>query len=1198
MPVTTDAAAIAEELSQGWSEAMHVTFCTYQSLPLIAAAQKTDGAMPEFDLVICDEAHRTTGIEETSPNRKPHKKKDGTEQEGPSPFVLVHDDTRLKASRRLYMTATPRVFSDTAKRKIASVSKEQSRSFDVFTMDNEEVYGPLLYRMTFGRAVDLGCLSDYQVVVICMDETAAIGSGDAAEYKETGLSLDDAARLLGCWDALADPHTTTAEDRVTGTARPDGDGGHLTRAIAYANRISTSKKVAETLPALVNDAIEEAAYEDNGAGGMLRCDARHIDGTQRADRRAETLAWLRAGPGSAASPSCRTVVNARCLTEGVDVPALDAVIFLQQRRSQIDIIQAIGRVMRTAPGKDMGYIVLPVVIPAGADPDQYLSSSEFDKVWDVVKALRSHDERVDVWVNSVGLAGGPVTILPRGRNARKDDSDGTATIAGHAQGTLPLEGAIASKLVEKCGDRLYWPRWGQKAADISRRVAARLEALKKVDSEMGEMFADFADEMRQVVNASLTDDDLTEMLAHHIVTGPVFDSLFARSDFATTNPVSQALQMIVDEFTGRDPDIAKEIVPLTELYRSVAAAMEGTATSEARLKVLLDVYESFFKAAMPDEVQRLGIAYTPVELVDFVLASADAALKAHFGRGLTTRNVHVLDPFTGTGTFLYRLLTKPGLVADIDLERKYASEMHANEILLLPYYLASVKIEEGYRERLAAAGSDAADTAFQKIVLTDTFEMGARHALFTGDGYTGDNSRRARAQNETPIVVIVGNPPWSAGQKSAGDDNPDVSRPALKRRIQETYGRRHKEVTGRGIGKAAGNLYVQAFRWATDRLGEATSGEPQPGIVALVHPNSLANGPSIAGMRAALRDEFSDIYIVNLRGDAVKSGEEFRREGDKIFGQASRQGVQITLLVRDPAKPLDAPAEVRYAAVPEYSSLQAKFDWLAQLGDINNSRFQIVPDNESHHWENITDGTFQGLLPVCETDKDKRHTAILNHHALGLTTNCDPYVYAFDRGELADKINRLIDAYEDARARLNTGASFHSVTRNDDLENIKWTETLKRSLKRDHKLVFEESRIREVQYRPFIKKWVYEDMNIISRGIETLPMFPRLQSVSQSVSQSVRQTDRQTDRQTTASKYRAPHEQPLQPDTLLSPGDSNPPGPPLPRPRNPSRPPAAITLSGPSNMAVLGALATMVLPDLHLMGPGQSTRVIPRQKPS
>ncbi len=1023
---------------------------------------------------------------------------------------------------------------------------EQSREFDVFTMNNEAVYGPELYKMSFGDAVNGGHLADYQVLVITTDETAAINSRNAAEYKETGLALDHAARLLGCWDALADPRTTSNAGRVTGTV---GENQPLLRAIAYTNRISDSKKFAQHLSELGRTAISEATAIPDGAGErMLRVETRHIDGTQRADRRAATLAWLRED-AEGRVPTSRTVVNARCLTEGVDVPALDAVLFLDQRRSQIDIIQAIGRVMRTSPGKEMGYIVLPVVVPDGADPDGFLSHSEFDKVWDVVKALRSHDERVDVWVNSVGMASnGPITVLPRHSDA-EPDQDGVAIDAEYIQATLPLEGAIASKLVEKCGDRQYWPRWGQRAADISRRVTARINALTASDGETQAVFDDFANEMRRVVNSALSDRDLTEMLAHHIITRPVFESLFAHSSFSGANPVSQALDLIVTAFTEADPDLHTETSSLAALYASVATAMEGTATSEARLRVLLDVYESFFKAAMPDEVTRLGIAYTPAELVDFVLASADAAARKHFGRGLSDRNVHILDPFTGTGTFLYRLLVMPGLIRDIDLERKYAHEMHANEMLLLPYYLASVKIEEGYRERLDAAQAEKPkNTAFSKIVLTDTFEMGARHTLFTDKGYTAANSKHAREQNDTPMVVIVGNPPWSAGQKSAGDDNADISRPALEQRVRDTYGSKQKEITGRSSGgNSGGDLYVQAIRWASDRLGHSEDSTPKDGVIAFVHPNSLTNGTSLAGMRAALRDEFTDIYVINLRGDARRSGDASRAEGDKLFGQVSRSGVQLTVLVRDSAKPISRQATVHYAAVPEHSSLQTKLDWLAQLGNINGDGFKTVPVTDSHDWENLTDGTYKELIPVCTSAQDTRiEPTVFSINASGVKTNCDSYVYAFDYDQLVTKIQELIDAYESARHRVSEGMSLGQATRNNDLGSIKWTDTLKQSLKQNKKIVFDESRIREVLYRPFIKKWIYEDMRILSRGVEAIAMF--------SVSQSVSQTDRQTDR----------HEN------------------------------TGIITSSPSNRTRFSLLATTVLADLHALDP--AGRLIPRKR--
>ena len=410
--------------------------------------------------------------------------------------------------------------------------------------------------------------------------------------------------------------------------------------------------------------------------------------------------------------------------------------------------------------------------------------------------------------------------------------------------------------------------------------------------------------------------------------------------------------------------------------------------------------------------------------------------------------------------------------------------MHANEIVLLAYYLAAIKIEEGHKDRTGNY------EPFEGIVLTDTFLIDDSDRL-PDTGPMGRNSTRAKRQNRTPIQVIVGNPPWSAGQKSAGDDNPNISYPHVEERVRATYGKRLKEISDRPLGgTASGNLYVEAFRWASDRLDRPDKNPRRPGVVAFVHPNSLATATSLAGMRAALRDEFTGIYVVNLRGDAYKSGDEFRREGDKIFGGGSRNGVQITVLVRNPAENASEPAILRYAEVPEYSSLKEKFAWLDRLVDVTSNEFATVPVNDRHDWVNLTDGTFEQLMPICDTNLSKREVAVTTH-ASGVKTNCDAYVYSFSRCELTLRIKRLIHAYNDAVELMADGFSLAEVTENSGLIHIRWTETLKQSLKRGEYMVFDESLIREVLYRPFTKLWLYEDPRILSRVKTISAMFPR-----------------------------------------------------------------------------------------------------------
>ena len=1198
MPVTTDPQRIAAQLAVAESETMTVVFCTYQSLSLIADAQSGGsplGAAPEFDLVLCDEAHRTTGIEDTAtPKAAKSAKRTIT------PYSFIHDPDAVRAAKRLYMTATPRVYTDAARSRV----EQAAAGFDLYSMDDPAVYGPEMYRMSFGAAVEGGHLTDYKVLVVAVAENPVLDAYDnVVVADDRTFRIHDAVCFAGCWDGLADPTTAAAEGRVTGAV---SSRHSAKRAIAFTNRIRKSRLVEDYWNPVI-EAVATAVHGPTLVGDvdLLECEVRHVDGSKNALERADTIAWLRAGDPDG---GCRIVTNARCLTEGIDVPALDAVIFLEPRQSQIDVIQAVGRVMRRAEHKQVGYVILPVVVPSGASllDDRVLSGSDFKAVWKVLKALRSHDERLDVEINTADLTGRPpISILPSGlcefcgkatTECECDPSEHSTGSVGSkvAQQRLPFEHAVASQLVKACGDRQYWDRWGREVARITATITEHVRAAVEADADLAEKFDKFSEQMEATIGGSLPSGDLAALVAQHVVTMPVFDALFAGSGFADRNPISAALNELLDEFKTKDVRLRDETVELDRFYDSVRNRLSGAADSDARLKIMLEVYESFFKEAMPADIQRLGVVYTPVELVDFILRSTDALLRKEFGRGLTSEGVHILDPFTGTGTFINRLLTQNNgrgrpLIADADLARKFINsynplvpggtvqEIHANEIVLLAYYLAAIKIEEGYRDRTGDY------QPFSGIVLTDTFSQDP--ATLPGTGTIGYNTARAMQQDELPIQVIVANPPWSAGQKSSGDDNPRPEYPEIEQRVRDTYGKKHKEITGRGAGPSSGNLYVEAFRWACDRLADPDSDRAQPGIVAFVHPNSLSNAPSLIGMRAALREEFSDIYVVNLLGDAMKSGEEYRREGDKIFGQGSRNGVQITVVVRNPEKDPAKPAELHYATVPEGSTREEKFAWLAQLGDVTSDRFETVPVNAKHDWVNLTDGTFEDLLPVCAVGAvQQRGQTAVRDHVLGAKTNCDTYVYSYSYGTLVSRIRALIDAYEYARHLVSRGVNFEEATTNDALESIKWTHTLKQSLRNDIEIEFDETRIREVLYRPFTRIWLYEDHRILSQAKATADLFPRADVADSGGGGGRSHLHGVTEQQSGLrhDRDRLPH-RPLRSRN---------------EPAGTSHPAEAIMISGPSNMAVFGTVATVHLPDLHLMGPGQQTRAIPRRRQS
>ncbi len=1066
-PVTTDPERIRQALTQERPDALTAVFCTYQSLPLVIAAQ--DQGAPIFDLVLCDEAHRTTGVEDTGTARA-----DG---QSLSPFRLVHEADRLQARKRLYTTATPRVYTEAAR------SQAADRNVEIYSMDDESRYGPVFYRMTFSEAIAGGWLTDYKVIILVLrsapqDPALAALHTEAVATDLADLNLDDTVRLLGCWDALADPEGQQAERNITGDQHQP-----LRRVIAFTHTIRSSQRVAEYWAPLVDLVRKQAAPEQQEE--LLSLAVEHVDGTQHTLDRQRKLAWLQTTDNEEAAEAvgCRVLSNARCLTEGVDVPALDGVLFLAPRRSQVDVVQAVGRVMRRAPGKDTGYIILPVVIGAEVDPVQALDRNQaFQVVWSVLRALRSHDDRFDLEINTLDLnrqASSRIKILdPTGNGTNGKDSASTATqLALSLHCELP-PGAIYAKVVEKCGDRKYWPQWAADVAQIADRIRLRVTDLLH-DPEritVHNRFQTFLTDLQQTLNPSLQAADVVAMIAQHLVTGPVFQALFADYDFVGHNPVSRALNRLVElleqEGLGHE---TRDLEPFYQSVRQRAAALDNP---EARQQVLLELYERFFRVALKKEAERLGIVYTPIEVVDFLLQSADVALQRHGGRRLTDAGVQILDPFTGTGTFLVRLLQHPTLIGDVDLRRKFTAELHANEMVLLAYYIAAVNIEETYHGR---RDRDAAYRPFAGMTFTDTFQLAEEAGQFT-ETLTA-NSERIRQQRDRNITVVVGNPPYSAGQKSATDDNPNVSYPRLEQKIRDTYATA-SPVTNK---MSLYDSYKLAIRWASDRLGEE-------GVIAFVTNGSFLEGRADAGLRACLAQEFSHIYVVNLRGNARTQGERRRQEGGNIFGSGSRTPVALLILVKDPNH--DGPAHIAYRDIGDYLSREQKLAWIqAQQSIAGIEDWRTITPDKHHDWLDQRDPAFQTFMPLGSKEAKSKKIAkpgvAIRTYSSGIKTNCDAWLYSFDRAQLTARIHTLIDVYEQTRHQVTRGhISLEEATRPDSLQRIKWHGGLRQHLKRQREVGWQEEQVRMAMYRPFVKRYLYDTPGLVQSRHRIPAFFP------------------------------------------------------------------------------------------------------------
>ena len=1033
IPVTTEPSLISHTLQNPDSDKMTVVFCTYHSLPLVEKAQ--DAGAPPFDIIFCDEAHRTTGVE--APGDKT------------SPFVLVHDADRIRANKRLYMTATPRLYTEGAKSKAARHDNE------VFSMDEPEIYGPEFHRLHFSKAVEIGELSDYKVVVLAISEAevnAALRGDTSAGGREIGIN--DATKIVGCWRALQNP-----ENKAQGneSIKP------LKRVIAFTNKIAESKAMVRHWNEIIDDAVERLPEDQNPTN--FKCETKHVDGTDHALNRKARLDWLKGD----ADGTRRILSNARCLSEGIDVPALDAVLFMTSRKSYVDIIQAVGRVMRKAPGKQYGYIVLPVAIPDGVDPADALDDNErFSTVWGVLRALRSHDDRLNAEINRIDLN----KTLPD-RIIFGGDGNGEGA-PSPIQMFFPLDippEAILPKIVEKCGDKKYWESWAKDVADIFGRIVGRVENLLENDENeaLREWFDAFHTELKSSINESITRNNAIDMMAQHILTKPVFDALFEGYDFSSGNPVAIALDNLRKDFA--EFGLENETRDLEGFYESVRQRARGIDNSTGRQKVLSELYENFFVTALRKEADRLGIVYTPIEVVDFILHSANEILQDEFGRCLNDEGVHVLDPFTGTGTFLARLL-QSDLIQPDALERKYREELHANELVLLAYYIAAVNIEEIFRGQ---RGEESGYEPFKGIVLTDTFNLNKeaeKPTLFPKE-WLPDNNERAERQQQLPIQVIVGNPPWSAGQRSASDDNPNVEYIELEGRIRETYASR-VEAT---LKNSLYDTYKMAIRWASDRIQEQ-------GIIAFVTNGSWVDGNVDSGVRACLAEEFNSIHVLHLRGNARTSGERRRAEGGNVFGGGSRAPVAITILVKDP-KATHEGCKIHYRDIGDYFTREEKLEALREAVSIKGiDDWKTIIPNRHYDWVDQRSDAFAEFYPIGtkEAKAGRTDDAVFKLFSNGYKTGKDAYIYNFSIDACTENAEKMVQNYLDAFSELkeNPELTVDEATRRHN-SHIKWDGDLKKKLEQRREAEFDDNYIQKVVYRPFVPTNCYADDIFIQR---------------------------------------------------------------------------------------------------------------------
>ena len=1079
LPASTDVPSIVKQLQHARQhnvEGLTVVFSTYQSIDVIARAQKqllseTGDTFGTFDLIISDEAHRTTGVT--------------LKDERESAFVRVHDNDFLRATRRIYMTATPRLYTDETKRRA------EENSAVLCSMDDRSMYGDEIYRIGFGEAVKQELLSDYKVLILAVGEKDIPPTlQNAITDKSSTIPADDASKLIGCINALSKKVLGADEEFVKGS-----DPLPMRRAVAFCSNIKASKATAEAFTICKDLYMDDIKEEDRAT--MVDVVAHHVDGSMSATKRDEELMWLKEQPDN--ERECRMLTNARCLSEGVDVPSLDAVVFISPKNSQVDVVQSVGRVMRRSEGKKYGYIIIPVVVPADAEGDKVLENDpNFKVVWTVLNALRAHDDRFNAEVNKIELSRKkPKNIIFGGVGAsRKDDDqhgDGDSSPRDKsaaeqlatqlAMSFNDLQNVFYAKLVTKVGTKRYWELWAKDIAQIAEQHIDRIKTLIADNDKHRRAFDQLMRGLRRNINPGLSEQDAIEMLSQHIISRPVFEALFENYQFAASNPISRSMQKMLD-LLDDETRTEEENQKLQKFYDYVRTTVGDIREAEARQRIIVELYDKFFKVASPKTVDKLGIVYTPVEVVDFIIRSVGYILHKEFGRSLSDENVHILDPFTGTGTFITRLL-QSGLISREALERKYGREIHANEIVLMAYYIASVNIENVFHDLI---GPDAEYKSFGGICLTDTFQLGEEASdenLYSEQFPT--NSQRVIEQKKRRITVIVGNPPYSIGQRSANDNAQNESYPTLESRIENTYVARSEAA----LNKSAYDSYIKAFRWASDRLDKK-----EGGVIGFVTNGAWLDANGLDGMRKCLEREFSAIYVFNLRGNCRTSGEIRRKEAGNVFGLGSRTPIAITILVKKP-KASDEAARIYYHDIGDYLSREEKLNIIRNMGDIGNPLMQwvAITPNEHGDWLNKRSELFKLYTPL-EPEKKfgKGSKSFFNVNGPAVASGRDSWVYNFSKQSVEKNISAMIDFYNQQQqayqkaVKSNPDLSVEDFIDTDPTK-ISWTVNLKKDIERKITQTYKDD-IRYSMYRPFSKHLLYYDKPLIERIGISPKLFP------------------------------------------------------------------------------------------------------------
>ncbi|GAA9981276.1 DEAD/DEAH box helicase family protein [Helicobacter pylori] len=1067
-----------------------IIFSTYQSALRIKEAQ--EAGLGEIDLVICDEAHRTVGAMYSS-----------NERDDKNAFTLCHSDGNIKAKKRLYMTATPKVYSESSKAR----AKESDNA--IYSMDDESVFGEEIYTLNFERAIALDLLTDYKVMILAVRKEDLSGVTNSVNKKISrleaeGTKLDKklinnefVCKIIGTHKGLAKQDLIALDDenKQDHDLQNKNDTTPSQRAISFCKSINTSKNIKdsfETIMECYDEELKKKSFKN------LTISIDHIDGTMNCKVRLEKLEEL----NTFKLNTCKVLSNARCLSEGVDVPALDSIVFFDGKSAMVDIIQAVGRVMRKAKHKKRGYIILPIALEESEiqNLDEAVNNTNFKNIWKVIKALRSHDPSlVDeaTFREKIKIFGSDDSKNQDDEDScdeelQKDKTDKTEQDPKQAQKTLfdaillqDLADAVYNVMPTKLGDKNYWENFTKKTGNIARTLNNRL---KDIFEKNPEFFHGFLDSLKGNIHSNIREDEALDMITSHIITKPIFDAIFGDN---IKNPISKALDKMVEKLSTLG--LQGETKDLKNLYESVKTEAMHAKSQKSQQELIKNLYNTFFKVAFRKQSEKLGIVYTPIEVVDFILRATNGILKKHFKTDFNDKNITIFDPFTGTGSFIARLLSKENdLISDEALKEKFLNNLFAFDIVLLAYYIALINITQ------AAQSRDGSLKNFKNIALTDSldiYEEKNDKGVFDLFKDLEENKEIKSTIEKQNIRVIIGNPPYSAGAKSQNDNNQNLSHKKLEKRVYEKYG---KNSNSGASGNTTRDTLIQSIYIASELLKDK-------GVLGFVVNGGFIDSKSGDGFRKSVAKEFVHLYVLNLRGNARTSGEERKKEGDGIFDSGSMVTIAIIFFVKDASVKNSA---IHYYDIGDYLKREEKLNRLAHFTNLDAIPFETIIPNDKGDWINQRDDAFEKLIPL-KRDKKLQNPSVFDINSNGVGSGRDPWVYNFSKDALMQNVQNCIDTYSADLKRFNEvfREAFKQRTQgvkkadlykhlNDqeittDKTKIAWTDNLKNHLIKNKNLQeSHKDRIRLAMYRPFNKQWLYWDKDLINRQRRFSKIFP------------------------------------------------------------------------------------------------------------